>query len=96
VAVIFSLEGDLAFAQAEDSFVGEGDTMRIASEILEDLRWTSEGRFGIHDPFAVLLRNKAGRKGDGIPEGFGFTEEPELSLIESVLQRLKEQAAEQA
>ena len=57
----------------------------------------SEGWFGIHDPFAfaVLPRNQAGRKGDGLPEGFGFTEETELSPIESVLRRLKEQAAKQ-
>src|ERR1700728_4880890 len=96
VAIIFPLKGNLAVAHAEDSFVGEGDAMRVTAQVFQGLAWSAEWWFGIHDPFAALLRNKAGGKGDGIPQGFGFTEETELSLIESILQRLKEQAAEQA
>ena len=43
-------EADVAIADVDQAGIREGDTMRIATDIVDDLGRPRKGGFGIHDP----------------------------------------------
>lgn len=48
---ILPLESNLAVPKRYQAVIRNGDAVSIAAEVIEDLGGTSEGRFGIDDPF---------------------------------------------
>ena len=69
----------------EQALVGEGDAMRVAADVLQDLVRTGEGPFGIDDP--VGLPRGLEMRGEGRPVGQGVegTGEVQPPGIERVL-----------
>lgn len=51
--VVFPAKRDLIILERHQSMVGDGDAVRIAGEIVQNMLGTAEGWFGIDDP--VLL-----------------------------------------
>ena len=51
LAVVLPAEADVIVAELDQAAVGDGDPMRVAGEISEDLRGTGKGRLGVDDPF---------------------------------------------
>lgn len=54
--LVFSIpisEGDLTVFGAEDAVVGDSYSMGVATQVIEDLLWGSEGFFCIDDPLCV-------------------------------------------
>jgi len=43
VGIVFPAESDLAIGKVHDPVVGDGDPMRIAGQVMEDMFGTSEG-----------------------------------------------------
>jgi len=52
---VFPLEGDFAVSKCYQAVVGNGDPVRIAAEVIEDLSGSSEGRLCVDDPFMFAV-----------------------------------------
>jgi hypothetical protein len=50
VSIVFPVEAHLAIVKAEEALVGDGNPVGVASEVLEHLLGTTEGRLGIDHP----------------------------------------------
>jgi hypothetical protein len=51
--IVFPAKGDSIILKRNQSMVGNGDPVRIASEIVQNTLGTSEGWLGIDDPVLV-------------------------------------------
>ena len=63
MGVISPAESDLVVGEGDQAMVGDGDAMRVAGEIAEDMMGTAEGWFGIDDP--VLTEQRAQESAEG-------------------------------
>ena len=50
VGIVFPAESDLAIGKVHDPVVGNGDAMRVAGQIVEDMFGSSEWPFGVDHP----------------------------------------------
>ena len=89
-------EGDLVLGKGNEAMVGDGNAMRIAAQVIEDMLRTPERPFAVNDPvLAEELPQEAG-------ERLLLCEEPkvaveaDLALGESALQSCDELASEDA
>src|ERR1700722_3664037 len=53
IGVVFPVEADLAVFQSAKTVVGDGDTMSVASQILEYAPGSTKGRLDVNDPFEL-------------------------------------------
>jgi hypothetical protein len=53
VSGVSPAEGDLATLQGDQAMVGDGNTMRVAAQVTENVLGATEGRFAIDDPMVV-------------------------------------------
>ena len=53
VAVVLPAETHLALPHAEKAIVGNSYSMRVASQVGQDLLGSAERPFGVHHPFAL-------------------------------------------
>jgi hypothetical protein len=53
VRIVFPAKGDSIILERHQSMVGDGDAVRIASEIVQNMLGTAEGWLGIDDPVLV-------------------------------------------
>ena len=60
VGVILPAERHLTVGEVHEPVVGDGDAMGIAGQIMKNVLWTAERRFGVHDP--VLAKERAKKK----------------------------------
>jgi len=51
--IVLPFESDSAIGQRYQSPIGDGNTVGVASQILENLFWPAEGRLGVNYPFQV-------------------------------------------
>jgi len=63
VGIISPAEGDLVVGEGDQARVGDGDAVRVAGEIAEDMMWTAEWGCGIDDP--VLTEQGAQESAEG-------------------------------
>lgn len=66
---ILPVKGHLAVLKRQQAVVGNGDAVGIAAEVVEDLRRTSEGRFGIDDPFVFAVFAQEPAEGFWVGQG---------------------------
>jgi hypothetical protein len=69
VRVVLPAEADDAVGGADEPLVGDGHAVRIAAEVLEDLRRPGEGALSVHDPGVVAKVPEPGGEGVRISEG---------------------------
>jgi hypothetical protein len=50
VSGVSPAEGDLATLQGDEAMVGDGDTMRVAAQVTENVFRATEGRFAVDHP----------------------------------------------
>lgn len=93
VSVVFPPEGDLAIGKIHDPVVGDGDAMRIASQVVENVFRSSEWPLGVNHP--VLTKQRAEKSVEGLflGQAFDTTGEGQFSLAKSPLQSGDELAA---
>ena len=51
VAIVFPAKSDAVVGRTDQPGIGDGDAVGITAKIGQDLRWSSEGRFGTNHPF---------------------------------------------
>ncbi len=49
-SVVFPAEGNALSVEADEAMVGDGDAVRVAGEIVENMLGSAEGWLGIDDP----------------------------------------------
>jgi hypothetical protein len=60
-------EGDLVARQGNKAMVGDGDTMGVGAQVVEDIFWTPEGGFAVDDP--VPTEEWAQERGESLGRG---------------------------
>src|SRR5438105_5190822 len=94
--VVFVLKRDLAVFERDQSVIGDRDSMGIAAQIREHLLGAAEGRLSVDHPLGLAKRFQVGSEAGRVAQRLQFGEELEPALVESLLERLEEQAAKQA
>jgi hypothetical protein len=57
-------KGDLVLLEGDEAVIGDGDAMRIAAEVVENMLRAAEGRFAVDDP--VLAEQLAEERGESL------------------------------
>ena len=60
VRVIPPAERDLVVFKPDQPAIGEGDAVRVASEVVQDMMRSAEGWFYIHDPAVAVQASHKG------------------------------------
>ncbi len=86
-AIILVLKGNLAIVESKNPLVGDGNPVRVAAKVFEDLFGTAKGRLGVNNPIDVLERFYQQVKSGGIFEGGDDSGKLELLVAKSQLER---------
>ncbi len=92
--VIFPAECDLAILEADQTFVGYGDAVGIAAEIVQHLSRAAKGRLRVDYPFDLAAGFEGGSEVFRIGERLKGPMQSKLSSGVGILEMAKEQAAE--
>ena len=96
VGIVFPPESDLALGKVHDPVVGDGDAMRIAGQVVEDMFRPSEGSFGVDHPILTEQRPQKSMEGFLFADPFQASGEHQFPVTESELETGNELAAEYA
>jgi hypothetical protein len=96
VAVVPPVELDLPVFDIHDPMIGNRDPVRVAADVVHHLLGSGEGRLGVDDPLRVAHRIEMTAETLRSSKSLEESEEPEFAGVESLLQILQEQSAEQA
>ena len=92
-AIILPAKADTAIATIEKTSVGDGDAMRVATEIVEDLCRTGKGAFGEHDPRRLRERREIFGEGGRIAQPGQRAEKGDAAGVERGSQAFQEKTA---
>ena len=53
MGIVSPAEGDAIVLEGHEAMVGDGDAMGVAGQVVENLFGTTEGWFGVDDPFLL-------------------------------------------
>ena len=95
-AVVGVAEAHGAAFEAADALVADGDAVRVAAEVVEDLFRAGEGSLRVDHPFGLAGRAEVVGEAPRVAEGLQPAGEAQLSGLEGVPQRLEEDTAEVA
>jgi hypothetical protein len=88
-------EFDLLVIDGDDALVGDGDAVGVASQILQDLGWATEGWLGVDDPLlAAEVGDRAGPGGE-IAKSFELAVELDLAVSVGGFESLQIQTSKQ-
>ncbi len=88
VGIIFVVEGDSLVVHVNKALIRDGDSMRVASQIFQDLLGTAEGAFGVNHPVLADRLIEQLFERSGVRERLEMAEELELArLIEGLQPR---------
>ena len=94
VAVVFPGKRDAAVFELQQAVIGDGHTVGVAAEILDDLGGAAEGPFGVDDPASIRGGVQPAAEGLGIGEPGQIAKEAELPLLEGLKQSVSEEMPE--
>src|SRR5882672_1777571 len=89
--VVLVAEGHLAVLQGHETMVGNGHTVGIAGQVLQDVPGVLEGLFGVDHPLAVAQGGKEPLPGLGLGKLPTATRQEQLALAIELLQSCKVQ-----
>ena len=52
--VVFPAKSDLVVLKLDEAVVGNSNSVYVATQVIEHLRWTAERRKGVNHPFRLL------------------------------------------
>src|SRR3981189_2342300 len=93
VPVILPAEPDLAVVHGQQPVVGDGDTVGVASYIVEDLGWPGERPLRVDHPLGVPNWRQMARERGRFMKGAVRGEELQLTGGEGLFQIVQEQAS---
>jgi hypothetical protein len=96
LAIVLPGETDLAIVEPDQTAVGDGNAVSVASEIAEHLLGAGEWGFGEDDPVDLGQRVDPGGEVGGNGQSVKSAEEAEFTIRESSAKPLQEQIAEAA
>jgi hypothetical protein len=96
MGVVFPSEADAAVVHRQEAMIGDGHTMGVASQVLQDVIWAAERFFGVDHP--ILPKESAHERGEGflLRERLALSIEAKLMLAESAAQAGNELTAKDA
>ena len=86
----------LPSARIDDPVVGDGDPVRVAGQILENMLWATERWLGIDDPVLAKQGTEKGAEGFVLRQWFEPAGQAELAPSEGALEAGDELAAKHA
>ncbi len=95
VAIVLPIEFHVAVFDLDNPMVGDGDSVRVAADIVHHLLWPGERWLGVDDPFHVSHQIEMTVESLRIFERLKRSEELQLAGVKGLLQILQEQSAEQ-
>ncbi len=93
IAIVLPGEADMSVIEADETGVGDGDTVGVAAEISEDLCRTTKGLLGVDDPVGLAHSRELRGERRGIGQWCEIAEEAELTGGERLRQLLEKQTA---
>jgi hypothetical protein len=88
--VVFVSEEDVFVLLAYEPLVGDGDTVGVTAEILEDLFGSGEGRLDEDDPFLEAMLGEEVVEADGMLEVVNRVGEKDLGATIRLFERMEE------
>src|ERR1017187_9114604 len=79
VSVVFPLEGNLTILERQQTAIGNGYAMSVASQILQHLLRAAKGGLGINHPFGIFQRRQITDESGRVAQRFQMAEELELT-----------------
>jgi len=96
LSVVLPAEGDAIVLEADEAMVRDRDAVGVASQVVEDVFGSAEGRLGIDDPVLGKELSEESLEACGCCEFLERTMELDLALEQKLLERGRELAAEDA
>jgi hypothetical protein len=96
VFVVLPGEGDSVVVHTDKTVVRDGNAVCIASEVVEDLLGSGEGRLGIDDPFHRAVVFDEFVEGGGLGQVLEAAMEVECGVFKGLRDEVKEETAEEA
>ena len=96
VTIVFPSEGDMIVVDVNDTAVGDGDPMGVATEIGEHLVGPAERRLAIDDPIDAACPGQMAIEYGRVVKVSEFIEEVQLALCESFVECCQKEPTEQA
>ncbi len=75
-------QGDLVVGQGDEAMVGDGDTGRVAAEVMKNMLRTTEGRFAVDHPVRAEQLAEKGGEGLRLSQKLPVSVEAELAVGE--------------
>src|ERR1700733_12101521 len=96
MGIVFPAESDLAIGKVHDTVVGNGDAMRVAGQIVEDMFGPAERSFGVDYPILTEQRSQKSVEGFRFAEGLQASGKEQFPVLEGMLETVDELAAKYA
>ena len=88
VPIVLPAETNGAILDIDKAVVGDGDAVRVAADVIEDLFGSAEGRLGIDHPLGLSKGRQIAPEGVALAQGIEAGEELQLTGGEGFLQAL--------
>ena len=95
MAIIFPAKRDLAVIDIEQAIVGDGDTVRVPRDIVEDLVRPSEGFFGVDHPVLFANGSDVTQEGSAVTKWLQGGKELQITGVEGLPKIIDKQATKQ-
>lgn len=93
VGIVFPAERDVAIGNLDDPVIGDGDTMRVAGQVLENVLRSSERPFGVNHPVVTKQWPKERMEGFCFGQWLEAARQQQFAFMESALQTSNKLAA---
>ena len=94
--VVLPAEGDSIVVEGDETMVGDGNAVSVASQVVEDMFCAAEGRLGVDDPPLTEELIDEAVEAIGLSEADDRAVELELVLVKELCEPVSELAAEDA
>jgi hypothetical protein len=94
--VVFPAEGDSIVVEGDESMVGDGNAVSVASQVVEDMFWPAEGRLSVDDPPLTEELMDETVEAIGLSEADDRAMELELVLVKDLFEPVSKFTAEDA
>lgn len=86
VSRVAPAERDLTIFESNEPVIGDGDAMRVAAEIRQDMFGPAKGTFGVNDPVTLIGATQERAEELGLSQRFQLPMKAQSALLEGVSQ----------
>ena len=94
--IVLPAEADLAVFQVEQAVIGDGDTVREATDVVQHLCGSREGPLGVDDPFDLPDGSQVAQEGAPLSQRLQRGEELQFASVKGFLEILQKETTKQA